>query len=209
MLSIGVTEGRRVFANIQKYIRMGASSNFGNMFSVLGLSILLPFTPMNATQLLTANILYDLSQVAIPWDDVDEEFVQQPQKWDMWELAKFIMCIGPISSIFDYATYGIMWSALNNNAPHQQHRNTPVRCRCCSVCLRLSSRCCFCFCLGTILVATPTATPTTQACCISRDGQQHTTDAALAAALHMKGQTADRTCDCAVCVVCGPGSWKA
>ena len=104
----GVLEGRKVFANITKYVRMGASSNFGNMFSVLGASILVPFLPMLPIQILTNNLLYDLGQTTIPTDDVDPEQLQRPRPWDMRALTRFILFIGPCSSIFDYSTYLVM-----------------------------------------------------------------------------------------------------
>src|ERR1700747_1931382 len=108
VLQEGVIEGRKVFANITKYIKMGASSNFGNMFSVLGASIFLPFLPMTPIQVLTNNLLYDFSQTTIPTDNVDEEYLASPRKWDIGNIFKFMVFIGPISSIFDYATYGMM-----------------------------------------------------------------------------------------------------
>jgi P-type Mg2+ transporter len=108
VLQEGVTEGRKVFANITKYIKMGASSNFGNMFSVIGASIFLPFLPMAPIQVLTNNLLYDFSQTTIPTDNVDEEYLASPRKWDIGNIFKFMVFIGPISSIFDYATYGMM-----------------------------------------------------------------------------------------------------
>jgi Mg2+-importing ATPase len=108
VLQEGVTEGRKVFANITKYIKMGASSNFGNMFSVLGASIFLPFLPMAPIQVLTNNLLYDFSQTTIPTDNVDEEYLALPRKWDIGNIFKFMVFIGPISSLFDYATYGMM-----------------------------------------------------------------------------------------------------
>jgi Mg2+-importing ATPase len=117
VLTEGVTEGRKVFANITKYIKMGASSNFGNMFSVLGASIFLPFLPMAPIQVLTNNLLYDFSQTTIPTDNVDEEYLASPRKWDIGNIFKFMVFIGPISSIFDYATYGMMlyvFDAWNN-----------------------------------------------------------------------------------------------
>jgi Mg2+-importing ATPase len=117
VLQEGVTEGRKVFANITKYIKMGASSNFGNMFSVLGASLFLPFLPMAPIQVLTNNLLYDFSQTAIPTDNVDEEYLASPRKWDIGNIFKFMVFIGPISSIFDYATYGMMiyvFNAWNN-----------------------------------------------------------------------------------------------
>ena len=108
VLEGGVTEGRKVFANILKYIRMGASSNFGNMFSVLGASAFLPFLPMLPIQVLTNNLLYDLSQVPIPSDAVDEEQVARPRPWNIDEIKRFVLFIGPISSIFDYTTFFVM-----------------------------------------------------------------------------------------------------
>ncbi len=108
VLEEGVTEGRKVFANILKYIRMGASSNFGNMFSVLGASAFLPFIPMAPIQVLTNNLLYDFSQVPIPIDAVDEEQVARPRPWNIDEIKRFILFIGPISSIFDYTTFFVM-----------------------------------------------------------------------------------------------------
>ena len=115
VLEEGVIEGRKVFANIVKYVRMGASSNFGNMFSVLGASLWLPFLPMSPIKILTNNLLYDFSQVPIPTDDVDPEQVAKPRPWDMDEIARFILFIGPISSIFDYTTYSIMWFVFKCN----------------------------------------------------------------------------------------------
>jgi Mg2+-importing ATPase len=109
VLEEGVIEGRKVFANILKYVRMGASSNFGNMFSVLGASLWLPYLPMSPIKILTNNLLYDFSQVPIPTDEVDTEQVAKPRPWDMDEIARFILVIGPCSSVFDYTTYLIMW----------------------------------------------------------------------------------------------------
>ena len=109
VLEEGVLEGRKVFVNILKYVRMGASSNFGNMFSVIGASAWLPFVPMAPIQILTNNLLYDFSQVPIPTDNVGPQQIAKPRPWNMGEIAKFIVFIGPISSIFDYTTYAIMW----------------------------------------------------------------------------------------------------
>jgi Mg2+-importing ATPase len=108
VLEEGVLEGRSVFANILKYIRMGASSNFGNMFSVLGASIFLPFLPMEGIQVLTNNLLYDFSQVPIPTDEVDPEQIAKPRPWSIREITRFILFIGPCSSIFDYTTFFMM-----------------------------------------------------------------------------------------------------
>ena len=109
VLEEGVLEGRKVFVNILKYIRMGASSNFGNMFSVIGASAWFPFVPMAPIQVLTNNLLYDFSQVPIPTDNVGPTQIARPKPWNMGEIAKFIIFIGPISSIFDYTTYCLMW----------------------------------------------------------------------------------------------------
>jgi len=108
VLDDGVIEGRKVFANIIKYVRMGASSNFGNMFSVLGASLFVPYLPMLPIQILTNNLLYDIGQTAVPTDTVDPERVQMPRSWDLKELTRFIVFIGPCSSIFDYTTYFVM-----------------------------------------------------------------------------------------------------
>jgi P-type Mg2+ transporter len=108
VLGEGVLEGRKVFGNITKYIKMGASSNFGNMFSVLGASIMLPFLPMAPIQVLTNNMLYDLSQTAIPTDNVDAEYLAGPRRWDIANITRFMLLVGPVSSIFDYVTYFAM-----------------------------------------------------------------------------------------------------
>ncbi|MGA3163806.1 MAG: magnesium-translocating P-type ATPase [Verrucomicrobiota bacterium] len=109
VLEEGVLEGRKVFANILKYIRMGASSNFGNMFSVIGASAWLPYLPMQPLQVLTNNLLYDFSQVPIPTDNVGQQQIAKPRPWHIGEIARFIIFIGPISSIFDYTTFAVMW----------------------------------------------------------------------------------------------------
>jgi Mg2+-importing ATPase len=108
VLDLGVLEGRRVFSNIVKYIRMGASSNFGNMFCVLGASVFVPFLPMLPVQILANNLLYDISQTAIPTDAVDPERITAPRQWDIRELTRFVLFIGPCSSVFDYTTYLMM-----------------------------------------------------------------------------------------------------
>ncbi|MGA0604056.1 magnesium-translocating P-type ATPase [Caulobacter sp. KR2-114] len=108
VLRDGVLEGRRVFANVLKYIRMGTSSNFGNMFSVLGASLFLPFLPMAPIQVLTNNLLYDISQSGIPSDNVDPEALASPRRWELGGLLRFVLLVGPVSSIFDYATFGLM-----------------------------------------------------------------------------------------------------
>jgi len=108
VLRDGVLEGRRVFGNIFKYIKMGASSNFGNMFSMAGSSLILPFLPMFPIQIILNNFLYDASQVAIPSDDVDEEYLLKSRSWNINYIMKFMMYFGPLSSVFDYMTWGIM-----------------------------------------------------------------------------------------------------
>lgn len=105
----GLIEGRKVFGNIIKYIKMSASSNFGNMFSVLGASAFLPFLPMAPVQILFNNLMYDFSQTAVATDHVDDEYVAQPRKWEINNIARYIFTIGPISSVFDYMTFALMW----------------------------------------------------------------------------------------------------
>jgi len=109
VLEDGVVEGRQVFGNIVKYVKMAASSNFGNMFSVVGASLLLPFLPMAPLQIMINNLLYDFSQLGIPTDQVDADFLEKPRRWNIEGIKKFMMFIGPISSVFDYATYALMW----------------------------------------------------------------------------------------------------
>ncbi|MBI5390334.1 magnesium-translocating P-type ATPase [Candidatus Woesearchaeota archaeon] len=108
ILESGVIEGRKTFGNILKYVKMGASSNFGNMFSMTGASLLLPFLPMLPIQILLNNFLYDVSQVAIPSDDVDPEYLLKERPWNIAYIKKFIFVIGPISSIFDFITFGVL-----------------------------------------------------------------------------------------------------
>ena len=109
VLEEGVVEGRRTFANMLKYIKMTASSNFGNVFSVLVAGAFLPFLPMLPLQLLVQNLLYDISQIAIPFDNVDAELLQQPQRWRPQELGRFMVVFGPVSSVFDICTFALMW----------------------------------------------------------------------------------------------------
>ena len=113
VLEDGVVEGRKIFGNILKYIKMGSSSNFGNMFSMIGASIFLPFLPMAPVQILLNNFLYDMSQIAIPTDAVDGEYEDTPRPWNVEYIKKFMIIIGPISSIFDYLTYAVMWFIFN------------------------------------------------------------------------------------------------
>lgn len=120
VLRKGVIYGRRTFGNIIKYIKMTASSNFGNMFSMIGASALLPFLPMLPIHLLIQNLLYDISQISIPWDSMDKEFIEKPQKWDAGGISRFMIFIGPISSIFDYATFALMYFVFKANSPEHQ-----------------------------------------------------------------------------------------
>ena len=115
VLEYGVIEGRRTHANIVKYIKMAASSNFGNVLSVLVASAALPFLPMLPLQLLTQNLLYDFSQMSLPWDRVDREFLRRPRPWEAGSIARFMLCIGPISSIFDIAMFLILWFVFRAN----------------------------------------------------------------------------------------------
>lgn len=115
-----VVVGRRMFGNVLKYIAMTTSSNFGNVFSVLIASAFLPFVPMLPIQLIAQNLLYDLSQILLPWDRVDEEFVAQPQRWRPDAILRFTLCIGPISSVFDILTYALMWHVFDANVPGSQ-----------------------------------------------------------------------------------------
>ncbi len=120
VLRKGVIYGRRTFGNIIKYIKMTASSNFGNMFSMLGASAFLPFLPMLPVHLLIQNLLYDISQVSIPWDSMDEEFIVEPKKWDAGSVSKFMLFIGPISSLFDFATFAVLFFVFKANTVSDQ-----------------------------------------------------------------------------------------
>ena len=120
VLEDGVLEGRKTFGNINKYIKMTASSNFGNMFSVMFASAFLPFLPMMPIHLLIQNLLYDISQTTIPFDRMDPEFLRKPRKWDASDLKRFMIYIGPISSIFDIVTYLVMWHVFGCNSPEHQ-----------------------------------------------------------------------------------------
>jgi len=115
VLEAGVMEGRKTFSNMLKYIRMTASSNFGNVFSVLVASAFLPFLPMLPLQLLMQNLLYDISQIAIPFDDVDAELVEKPLRWNPGDIGRFMVFFGPISSVFDILTYLLMWFVFSAN----------------------------------------------------------------------------------------------
>lgn len=121
VLAQGVQEGRRTFANMLKYIKMTASSNFGNVFSVLIASAFLPFLPMLPLQILTQNMLYDISQTMIPFDNVDEEQIKNPQKWNPADIGRFMIYFGPISSIFDVITFFLMWYLFHANSVENQN----------------------------------------------------------------------------------------
>ena len=108
VLASGIVEGRKAFGNVMKYLLMGTSSNFGNMFSMAGASLFLPFLPMLPTQILLNNFMYDLSQLTIPTDNVDDEYLRKPQRWDISLIRKFMVFIGPISSIFDFLTFYVL-----------------------------------------------------------------------------------------------------
>jgi Mg2+-importing ATPase len=109
----GVIEGRKTFGNTQKYMFMSLSSNFGNMLSMTGAALFLPFLPMLPTQILFNNLLYDISQVGIPLDWVDQEYIEKPKKWDLGFIQKFMLIFGPISSLFDFITFYVMYKVLN------------------------------------------------------------------------------------------------
>lgn len=120
VLRKGVIYGRRTFGNIIKYIKMTTSSNFGNMLSMLGASIFLPFLPMLPIQILSQNLLYDISQTAIPWDKMDKEFIEKPKVWNASSISKFMFAMGPVSSIFDYLTFALMFFVFKANMPQYQ-----------------------------------------------------------------------------------------
>ncbi len=120
VLEEGVLEGRRTFANMLKYIKMTASSNFGNVFSVLVASAFIPFLPMLPMHLLVQNLLYDISQIAIPFDNVDDELLTKPQRWQPADVGRFMVFFGPISSIFDITTFAVMWYIFGANTPEHQ-----------------------------------------------------------------------------------------
>ncbi|MEG0975360.1 MAG: magnesium-translocating P-type ATPase [Comamonas sp.] len=120
VLEQGVQEGRRTFANMLKYIKMTASSNFGNVFSVLVASAFVPFLPMLPLQLLVQNLVYDISQTAIPFDNVDDELIAKPQRWNPADVGRFMLFFGPVSSIFDITTFVVMWKVFGANSPEHQ-----------------------------------------------------------------------------------------
>ncbi|MFM8178589.1 MAG: magnesium-translocating P-type ATPase, partial [Candidatus Kapaibacterium sp.] len=112
VLADGVREGRRTFGNIMKYMKMAASSTFGNVLSMLGAGALLPFLPMLPLHILVQNLLYDISQISIPWDSMDEEYMRRPHEWNPSSVTRFMLWMGPVSSVFDYATFAFLWFVL-------------------------------------------------------------------------------------------------
>jgi Mg2+-importing ATPase len=120
VLEQGVLLGRTTYANIIKYIKMAASSNFGNSLSVLGASLWLPFLPMLPLQLLIQNLLYDLSQTATPLDGVDEEYLARPRQWQVGDVGRFMLLVGPVSSLFDFTTFALLWFVFGANTPEHQ-----------------------------------------------------------------------------------------
>ncbi|CUS43323.1 MAG: magnesium-translocating P-type ATPase [Pseudomonadota bacterium] len=120
VLEEGVLKGRETFGNIMKYLNMTASSNFGNVFSLLVASAFVPFLPMLSIQLLVQNLMYDISQLALPWDHMDKEFLSKPRKWDANNIRRFMVWIGPTSSIFDITTFALMWFLFAANTPAHQ-----------------------------------------------------------------------------------------
>ncbi|PRE09209.1 magnesium-translocating P-type ATPase [Burkholderia multivorans] len=121
VLEEGVIKGRETFGNILKYLNMTASSNFGNVFSVLVASAFLPWEPMLATQLLVLNLIYDTSQMLLPWDRMDPEFLKQPRKWEAGNIGRFMLWVGPTSSVFDITTYVLMWTVFGAGAMYHLH----------------------------------------------------------------------------------------
>ena len=120
VLEEGVLKGRETFGNIMKYLNMTASSNFGNVFSVLVASAFIPFLPMLSIHLLLQNLMYDISQLALPWDKMDKEFLRKPRKWDAKNIGRFMLWIGPTSSIFDITTFALMWYVFAANSVEMQ-----------------------------------------------------------------------------------------
>ena len=117
VLTDGVIEGRKTFGNLQKYIKMAVSFNFGEVLSVLIASILLPFFPITPIQLLVQSLIYDLGQLSIPYDNVDKEFLQKPRVWKMKSIKRFMLYMGPASSIFDLMVFAILWFGFNLRLP--------------------------------------------------------------------------------------------
>ena len=127
ILADGIAEGRRTFSNTMKYVMMGTSSNFGNMFSAGAASLFLNFLPMLPTQILLNNLLYDVSEMTIPTDNVDPELLEKPTHWDIRMIRRFMLFFGPISSLFDFVTFGIMLGVFNAHAPLFRSGGSPSR----------------------------------------------------------------------------------
>lgn len=151
VLEEGVLKGRETFGNIIKYLNMTASSNFGNVFSVLIASAFIPFLPMLAIQILIQNLMYDVSQLALPWDRMDREFLMRPRKWDARNIGRFMLWIGPTSSIFDVTTFALLWFVFGANSPSINRCSSRAGssrgccrrhwwCTCCAPSASLSSR---------------------------------------------------------------------
>jgi Mg2+-importing ATPase len=120
VLEEGVIEGRITFGNIIKYIKMTASSNFGNVLSMLIASLFLPFVPLLPLQILVLNLLYDISQLSIPFDRMDDDYLRKPRKWNASDIGRFMLCIGPSSSVFDITTFALLWFVFGANSPEHQ-----------------------------------------------------------------------------------------
>src|SRR5204863_2640379 len=108
VLHVGIIAGRRSFGNVLKYLLMGTSSNFGNMFSMAGAALILPFLPMLPTQILLNNFLYDFAQITIPTDNVDQIYLTSPQRWNIDLIRKFMLVVGPVSSLYDFVTFFVL-----------------------------------------------------------------------------------------------------
>src|SRR5262249_45052959 len=117
VLHDGVREGRRAYGNVMKYLLMGTSSNFGNMFSMAGAAFLLPFLPMLPTQILMNNFLYDLAQITIPQDNVEPRFTRKPRRWNIDLIRRFMLWVGPVSSIYDFLTFFVLLDVLHATEP--------------------------------------------------------------------------------------------
>jgi Mg2+-importing ATPase len=120
VLESGIVQGRQTFGNIIKYLKMTASSNFGNVFSVLVASTFLPFLPMLPLHLMILDLLYHVSQLSIPWDRLDKDYLEKPRKWEAGDIARFMIFVGPASSVFDITTFCLMWFVFGANSPDQQ-----------------------------------------------------------------------------------------
>jgi P-type Mg2+ transporter len=120
VLESGIAQGRRTFGNIIKYLKMTASSNFGNVFSMLVASTFLPFLPMLPLHLMILDLLYHVSQLSIPWDRLDRDYLEKPRKWEAGDIARFMIFVGPVSSVFDITTFCLMWFVFGADSPERQ-----------------------------------------------------------------------------------------